>query len=153
MLEAAYQNGYKTGLVATSRITHATPGSFAAHVVDRDLEAAIAVQETGQYALGQNVDLLFGGGKCYFEPNTTAGSCRQDKVDLLKYVRSQDWDLRFDATSLRAMTAADATKVNLGLFAQGVPPPFVTSREIIHMLRQGSTCPLRLIVIQTMNRV
>ena len=120
LLEAAYQNGYKTGLVATSRITHATPGSFAAHVVDRDLEAAIAVQETGQYALGQNVDLMFGGGRCYFEPNSTSGSCRQDKVDLLKYVRSQNWDVRLDATSFRSMTAADASKTNLGLFAQGV---------------------------------
>ncbi len=45
VLEAAQKKGMKTGLVATSRITHATPASFAAHVVDRDMEDEIAEQE------------------------------------------------------------------------------------------------------------
>ena len=38
VLEAAKEAGYLTGLVATSRITHATPASFAAHVSTRDME-------------------------------------------------------------------------------------------------------------------
>ncbi|RKP19681.1 alkaline phosphatase-like protein [Rozella allomycis CSF55] len=39
---AAKAKGLKTGLVATSRITHATPASFSAHVVHRDMENLIA---------------------------------------------------------------------------------------------------------------
>lgn len=38
ILEAAQAKGMKTGLVATSRITHATPASFASHSVSREDE-------------------------------------------------------------------------------------------------------------------
>ncbi|KAJ1928614.1 vacuolar alkaline phosphatase, partial [Linderina macrospora] len=75
VLEAAKLQGYKTGLVTTSRITHATPASFAAHVVDRDMEGLIAQHEIGDNTLGNKVDLMFGGGLCFFQPNTTKGSC------------------------------------------------------------------------------
>lgn len=71
-----------TGLVVTSRITHATPASFSAHVVDRDMEDQIANQQIGDNPLGRTVDLMFGGGICHFLPNTTDGSCRSDDVDL-----------------------------------------------------------------------
>lgn len=42
LFEAAKSKGMKTGLVATSRITHATPASFPAHVVHRDMEDLFA---------------------------------------------------------------------------------------------------------------
>ena len=41
LLESAKELGYKTGLVATSRITHATPATFAAHVPFRDMEVCL----------------------------------------------------------------------------------------------------------------
>ncbi|KAJ2958512.1 hypothetical protein NQZ79_g5956 [Umbelopsis isabellina] len=71
-----------TGLVATSRITHATPASFSSHVVDRDMEDQIATQQIGDYPLGRTLDLMFGGGYCHFLPNTTAGSCRDDERNV-----------------------------------------------------------------------
>jgi alkaline phosphatase len=71
-----------TGLVATSRITHATPASFSAHVVDRDMEDQIAAQQIGDYPLGRSVDLMFGGGYCHFLPNTTTSSCRGDQRNV-----------------------------------------------------------------------
>lgn len=43
VLESAKALGYKTGLVATSRITHATPASFAAHVPFRDMEVRLPI--------------------------------------------------------------------------------------------------------------
>jgi alkaline phosphatase len=76
LLEAAEARGMATGLVATSRITHATPASFAAHVPSRDLEAEIAAQMTASGA-----DVLFGGGLGFFLP-TPAGR-REDGRDLL----------------------------------------------------------------------
>ncbi|KAG6611730.1 Alkaline phosphatase [Phytophthora cinnamomi] len=42
VLEAAKARGMVTGMVVTCRVTHATPASFAAHVVDRDSEDDIA---------------------------------------------------------------------------------------------------------------
>lgn len=73
-----------TGLVVTSRISHATPASFSAHSADRDRESDIAAQQIGENPLGRSVDLLFGGGYCHFLPNTEKESCRLDSRDLLK---------------------------------------------------------------------
>ncbi len=83
-MESAKHFGYATGLVVTSRITHATPATFSAHVVSREMEADIAVQQMGEYPLGRQVDLMFGGGRCFFMPNNTEGSCRIDERDLVK---------------------------------------------------------------------
>jgi alkaline phosphatase len=47
----------KTGVVATSSITHATPASFFAHVVSRNSEADIA-----KFLLNENCDFAIGGG-------------------------------------------------------------------------------------------
>ncbi|GAB5534502.1 MAG: alkaline phosphatase [Rubricoccaceae bacterium] len=58
VLEAAEARGMATGLVATSRITHATPASFAAHVPQRSQEPEIAAQMAAS-----GVDLLMGGGR------------------------------------------------------------------------------------------
>ncbi|KAG0299099.1 hypothetical protein BGZ97_003880, partial [Linnemannia gamsii] len=84
ILEAAKNLGMLTGLVVTSRITHATPAAFSAHVVDRDMQADIAAQQIGDYSLMRQLDLMLGGGRCFFLPNTTQGSCRTDGRDLIK---------------------------------------------------------------------
>ncbi|KAI8600338.1 alkaline phosphatase [Dissophora ornata] len=92
VLESAKSMGMWTGLVVTSRVTHATPASFSAHVVHRDMEADIAVHQIGDYELGRQVDLMLGGGRCFFLPNTTEGSCRSDNRDLIKESKSYGWD-------------------------------------------------------------
>jgi len=61
VVEAAEELGLSTGLVTNTRITHATPASFMAHVSSRDSEAEIARQ-----ALDSGVDVLLGGGSYYF---------------------------------------------------------------------------------------
>lgn len=84
--------GYKTGLVVTSRITHATPASFASHIYDRDAEDQIALQLVGYQPLNQTggrpiTDIMLGGGLSFFLPNTTTGSLRKDGLDLLELAR------------------------------------------------------------------
>jgi alkaline phosphatase len=76
--------GLATGLVVRSSITDATPASFSAHVISRFMESDIAVQQIGGNPLGRQVDLMFGGGRCFFLPNHTEGSCRIDVRDLVK---------------------------------------------------------------------
>ena len=78
VLEAAEARGMATGLVATSRITHATPASFAAHVDARSEEAEIAAQ-----LAASDVDLLFGGGRRFFAERPT-GDGGPAHVDALR---------------------------------------------------------------------
>ncbi|KAF8932639.1 hypothetical protein BGZ58_006894 [Dissophora ornata] len=92
ILEAAKELGMLTGLVVTSRVTHATPASFSAHVVHRDMESEIAVHQIGDYVLNRQVDLLMGGGRCFFLPNTTEGSCRSDGRDLINESKGFGWE-------------------------------------------------------------
>lgn len=66
ILEFAEENGLATGLVATSTIVHATPGSFIAHVKKRDMYEPIAAD-----FMNTDFDLFIGGGRKYFDRRTT----------------------------------------------------------------------------------
>ena len=79
VLEYAEANAKSTGLVSTCRITHATPGCFAAHVDDREKENEIAVQMAHS-----GVDVMIGGGLGYFTPSTRQYSFRKDTLDLTR---------------------------------------------------------------------
>ncbi|MHA2308719.1 MAG: alkaline phosphatase [Candidatus Heimdallarchaeaceae archaeon] len=57
ILEIAQMNGYVTGLVATSHLTHATPAAFAAHEAKRGSYLKIAKDFSKS-----DVDIFFGGG-------------------------------------------------------------------------------------------
>ncbi len=81
LLEAARDLGMATGLVTTTRITHATPASFAAHVPSRADEDEIAVQMAAA-----GVDLMVGGGARWFYPAVIGGG-RTDALDLLETAR------------------------------------------------------------------
>lgn len=67
LLEIAKKNGKSVGIVTTTRITHATPAAFYAHHPDRDEEEEIAAQLID----GGKVDLIMGGGRTNFIPETT----------------------------------------------------------------------------------
>ncbi|KAF2711850.1 alkaline phosphatase-like protein [Pleomassaria siparia CBS 279.74] len=92
VLEAAKKAGYMTGLVVTTRITDATPACFAAHVNQRQEEDRIAEQMIGNYPLGRVVDLMFGGGRCHFLPNTTDDSCRADNKDIVAMAKKNGFN-------------------------------------------------------------
>lgn len=91
VLEAAKELGYTTGLVATSRITHATPASFSAHIGQRDDENGIALHQMGEYVFGRQVDLLMGGGRRHFVPES-AGGKREDGRNLLEEASEFGWN-------------------------------------------------------------
>ncbi|HMB93663.1 MAG TPA: alkaline phosphatase [Rhodothermales bacterium] len=107
LLEAAEAQGMATGLVATSRITHATPASFAAHVPSRSMEAEIAAQE-----LAHGVEVLLGGGLGYFLP-LDAGGWREDGRNLLTEAEKAGYQVVQDRAGFDATTQAPV----LGLFA------------------------------------
>lgn len=79
ILTTAAKLGRGTGLVSTTRMTHATPASFIANVPKRDLEKPIAEQ-----MIDRGVDVLLGGGAKHFDP-AALGS-----VEGLRVVRTRD---------------------------------------------------------------
>nr|WP_060985546.1 alkaline phosphatase [uncultured Acidovorax sp.] len=92
LLELAKAAGMGTGVVSTTRITHATPAATYAHICHRDGENAIAAQMvpagTGfNAALGDGIDVVLGGGLRHFLPKGTAGSSRTDARDLVEEMK------------------------------------------------------------------
>ena len=109
-----------TGLVVTTRITDATPACFASHVERRDYEDTIAEQEVGlTHPLGRTVDLILGGGRCHFLPNSSEGSCRGDDTDVVSLAQEKEgW--HYASTRSDFDTLQNGSNVQLpllGLFA------------------------------------
>ena len=99
LLEAAEAKGLSTGLVATSRITHATPASFAAHVEQRSQEAEIASQ-----MITSGVDVMFGGGLGFF-------TGREDGRDLLAELRASGATVATDGAGFDALSSTPAVAI------------------------------------------
>jgi alkaline phosphatase len=87
VLEGARLMGKATGIVATSRVTHATPAAYIAHVHDRGMEDDIMEQ-----AVYQNIDVVFGGGKRQLMPKDAKGM-RVDGEDLTIELKSRGYQL------------------------------------------------------------
>jgi alkaline phosphatase len=119
VLEAAKRAGYHTGLVVTTAVTDATPACFASHALLRMMEDSIAMQEVGEGPLGRVVDLMLGGGRCHFLPNTTEGSCRDDDVDVVDIAKKKHgWHYASDRKAFDAFEGGENVKLPaLGLFA------------------------------------
>jgi len=67
ILELAKARGRATGLITTTRVTHATPAGFVAHILDRNDEDAIALQY-----LEAQPDVVLGGGTRHFDAGVRA---------------------------------------------------------------------------------
>lgn len=98
ILEAARAHGKAVGLVTTTRITHATPAAFAAHIENRDLENEIAAQ-----LLDNRVDVLLGGGRRHFVPQS-AGGKRTDGRNLLSEAARLGYTVITDAHGVQSIT-------------------------------------------------
>ncbi len=107
ILEAAQAKGMATGLVATSTISHATPASFGAHVKSRKMEDTIA-----EHLIGNRINVLFGGGRKYFLPQSESKSGRKDDKDLLAEARDAGYAVIETANQLRWISGPRV----LGLF-------------------------------------
>ncbi|CAG9990713.1 unnamed protein product [Clonostachys byssicola] len=117
VLEAAYLDGLKTGLVVTSRITHATPAVYSAHVLHRDSENEIAAQQIGKaHPFGRFVDILIGGGRQQYLP-TSEGGARDDGVNLINWAIEKGYTYAADKSDFtEVQTDGKLPLPFLGLF-------------------------------------
>ena len=81
ILERLQDDGYQTGLISLTTITHATPASFYAHVPDRDMHEEIAAQ-----LIDAEVDFFAGGGKKFFDN-------REDGRNLFEELMGKNYHL------------------------------------------------------------
>ncbi len=73
ILEQAEKNNLSTGIVVACAVTHATPASFIAHQVNRNMYEEIAADY-----LKTDIDVFIGGGRKYFEDRTDGRNLTQD---------------------------------------------------------------------------
>jgi alkaline phosphatase len=129
VMEAAKRAGYMTGLVVTTRLTDATPACFASHVTTREQEDLIAEQEIGtEHPLGRVVDLMIGGGRCHFVPNTTEGSCRQDSKDIVKDAMDIGWHYVSDRAGFDKLERGNNVKLPLLALVANTDIPYEIDR-------------------------
>lgn len=97
-----------------------SPG-YAAHVEHRDSEAKIAEHEVGySHPLGSVVDVLLGGGRCFFTPQGTPSSCRKDSIDLLSWTKKQGFNVFTDRSAFDKLKKGTEAKLPyMGLFTEG----------------------------------
>ncbi len=100
-LEQAAKAGMSTGVVTTTRVTHATPAATYAHTPERDWESDADMPQEArdqgckdiarqllEFPFGGGINVVLGGGRGKFTPNTApdpvdgAMGARGDKRDL-----------------------------------------------------------------------
>jgi len=149
ILEKASKMGKGTGLVSTTRITHATPAAFASHEISRDMENEIADDLIEKH----EIDVLLSGGVSYLipqykdeikkegmkvsdvsecaalDPSIDGTSKRKDQKNLIAEAKSKHYQFACKAEQLDNLEVNGETKV-LGLFAASVFPMIEERRQI-----------------------
>ncbi|HLF35510.1 MAG TPA: alkaline phosphatase [Cyclobacteriaceae bacterium] len=130
ILEYCEKKGLSTGLVATSSITHATPASFIAHVMSRDLNEDIAA-----HFLKTEVDIFIGGGRDFF-------NARTDGINLIEALKAKNYKVLYSTEELNEI---DTGKVAGLLWKEHGPSVLsgrgdmlaISTRKSIELLNQN----------------
>jgi len=101
ILEMAEEAGKATGVVTTTRVTHATPAGYYAHSADRDWENEIAEQ-----CIESDMEVALGGGASKFS---------FDNRSLLEEAASSGWTVVRNEGELVAVDPATTERL-LGIF-------------------------------------
>ena len=128
ILEIFRNAGKGTGLVTTTRITHATPSGFAINMPSRWMEDAIAAQY-----LEREYDVLMGGGRRHFVPDD-----RDDGKNLLDGFRAKDYTV---AESKDDLARWNRTGRFLGTFYDSHLPYVLDQQRISEHQKQVPRLP------------
>lgn len=111
IIEAAEEKGMATGIVSTTRLTHATPAVFASHNPDRNAENEIAYD-----FLDSGVDYFAGGGYRHFVPQNWewGKSKRKDNINVAQEFYKQGYEIfltDYDTPKFREFSPEGEEKV------------------------------------------
>lgn len=104
VMEGANLKGMATGLVSTSRFTHATPAAWACHSADR----GNAGTDISEHMVYNEIDLIFGGGERNLDPGF-----RPDGENLYDVLDDRGYELAKTKTEMDALSCLPV----LGMFA------------------------------------
>ncbi|MCF8475150.1 MAG: alkaline phosphatase [Emcibacter sp.] len=128
-LELSEKAGLNTGIITTTRITHATPAAAYAHSSERDWENDADIpdevkqqgctdiaQQFVDFSVGNGIEVAFGGGRGNFLPENKGGM-RTDGRDLIKTWKNRYKDGQYitNTKDLNDLSTDDKGPV-LGLF-------------------------------------
>ncbi|MFT4635163.1 MAG: alkaline phosphatase [Arenicella sp.] len=111
ILEMLAADGYSTGLIATSGITHATPASFFAHVKSRDNYYSIA-----EAMVDAPVSLFIGGAEDHFDKRNNKKRGKPDDRDLVKEMEAKG------VTFIRDLSGLEKATGRVAYFTSGKHP-------------------------------
>ena len=123
ILELSEKNKLSTGIVVACSVTHATPASFIAHQVNRDMNEEIA----SDY-LKTDIDVFIGGGRKYFEDRT-------DGRNLTTELKAKNYQIAYNLKDVKAVKSGKLAGLlyedqNPGMPERGTMLPDATSTAI-----------------------
>lgn len=119
IVELLSKEGYSTGLIATSSITHATPASFYAHVESRQNHYEIA-----EDLVDAPVNLFIGGGEDHFDKRSNEKRGKPDERNLIKEMQENGVTMVNNLGAIKGVTG------RVGYFTAGAhPDPIAKGRS------------------------
>jgi alkaline phosphatase len=91
ILELSSQHKLSTGIVVACAVTHATPASFIAHQINRNMYDEIAADY-----LKSDIDVFIGGGRKYFED-------RNDGRNLTTELKAKNYQMAYKLEDVKAI--------------------------------------------------
>lgn len=131
--QIAQESGLRTGLVATTRITHATPAAFGAHRNHRQSYESIALDMSKS-----GIDVMLGAGSKNFD-------ARKDESDLFESMQQQGYVVARSAGEVVSAQQSGAKKL-IGLMHPSDMPPVLSGE------RAMSLAEMTRVAIETLDR-
>jgi alkaline phosphatase len=91
ILEISEKNNLSTGIVVACNVTHATPASYIAHQINRDMYDEIAADY-----LKTDIDVFIGGGRKNFEQRT-------DGRNLTDELKAKNYQIAYNLDEVKAI--------------------------------------------------
>jgi alkaline phosphatase len=114
LVEIVSMNNIKTGMIATSSITHATPASFYAHALNRS-----SAEEIASDLVASELDFFAGGGLQFFNN-------RIDGQNLLQALNDKQFTI--DTTSLNDFSTIKPSEKAAFILAKEAMPTMIEGR-------------------------
>lgn len=118
--QIAQEAGLRTGVVATTRITHATPAAFGAHRNHRQDYESIAIDMSKS-----GIDVMLGAGSKNFD-------ARKDEADLFIAMQEQGYVVARSAEEVASAQQSGATKL-IGLMHPSDMPPVLSGERAMSL--------------------
>ena len=115
ILNESEDAGLATGMVVTSYVTHATPASFIAHQVNRNM-----YEEIAEDFLKTDIDVFIGGGRNHFEK-------RKDKRILTNDLRNNGYQIAYTLEEVQKVSQGKLA----GLLAKRHMPPVAKRKDML----------------------